>query len=87
MEFIGKVFKFHLVPFCSFSMFDFAYPAKNPVNADFTEAKRNRQGVKKSIEFFLLKEYTFPVNSPEAFLSCFKLCELGVIAVLVNTVT
>jgi len=31
MEFIEKVFKFHLVPFCSFSMldvecFDFAYP-------------------------------------------------------------
>jgi hypothetical protein len=50
MEFIGKVFKFHLVPFCSFSMldfdcFDFSYPAKNPVNADFTEAKRSRQDV------------------------------------------
>jgi len=31
IEFIEKVFKFHLVPFCSFSMldvdcFDFAYP-------------------------------------------------------------
>jgi hypothetical protein len=65
----------------------FRYITESVVNADFTEAKRNRQGVKKSIEFFLLKEYTFPVNSPEAFLSCFKLCELGVIVVLVNTVT
>jgi hypothetical protein len=31
MEFIGKFFKFHWVPFCTFSMldfdcFDFAYP-------------------------------------------------------------
>ena len=25
-------------------------------------------------------------NCPEAFLSCFKLCELGVIMVLVNTI-
>jgi len=25
-------------------------------------------------------------NCPEAFLSCFKLCELGVISVLVNTI-
>ena len=65
---------------------DFAYPTKNPVNAEFTEAKRNRQGVKKSIVFFLLKEYNFPVISPEAFLSCFKLCELGVIPVLVNII-
>ena len=40
VEFIEKVFKFHRVPFCSFSMFDFAYPAKNPANADFTEVKR-----------------------------------------------
>ncbi len=51
MEFIGKVFKFHRVPFCSFSLLDvdcldFAYPTKNPVNADFTEAKRNRQDAK-----------------------------------------
>ena len=65
----------------------FRYIAESVVNADFTEAKRNRQGVKKSIVFFLLKEYAFPVNSPEAFLSCFKLCELGVISVLVNTVS
>ena len=59
MEFIGKVFKFHLVPFCSFSMldfdcFDFSYPAKNPVNADFTEAKRNIQDVKNKYCILLL---------------------------------
>ena len=65
----------------------FHYIAESVVNAGFTEAKRNRQGEKKSIVFFLLKEYTFPVNSPEAFLSCFKLCKLGVISVLVNTVS
>jgi hypothetical protein len=64
----------------------FHYIAESVVNADFTEAKRNRQGVKKSIVFFLLKEYNFPVISPEAFLSCFKLCELGVIPVLVNII-
>ena len=54
MEFIGKVFKFHLVPFCSFSMFDFAYPTKNPVNAEFTEAKRNRQDAKNKYCIMLL---------------------------------
>ena len=27
--------------------FDFAYPEKNPVIANFTEAKRNRQDAKK----------------------------------------
>ncbi len=64
----------------------FHYIAESVVNADFTTAKRNRQGVKKSIVCFLLKEYTFPVNSPEAFLSCFKLCEPEVISVLVNTI-
>ena len=51
LQFIEKVFKFHLVPFCSFSLLDvdcldFAYPTKNPVNADFTEVKRNRQDAK-----------------------------------------
>ena len=40
VEFIGKIFKFNRGTFCSFSMFDFAYPAKNPANADFTEVKR-----------------------------------------------
>ena len=40
--------------FLDFSMLDvdcldFAYPAKNPVNADFTEAKRNRQDAKKKL--------------------------------------
>ena len=54
MEFIGKFFKFHLVPFCSFSMFDFAYPTKNPVNAEFTEAKRNRQDAKNKYCILLL---------------------------------
>ena len=31
--------------------FDFAYPEKNPVIANFTEAKRNRQDAKKSVAF------------------------------------
>ena len=30
---------------------DFAYPAKNSFNADFTEAKRNRQDVIISVVF------------------------------------
>jgi len=59
VEFIEKDFKFHLVLFCSFSMldfdcFDFSYPAKNPVNADFTEAKRNRQDAKNKCCILLL---------------------------------
>ena len=34
---------------------DFAYPTKNPVFANFTEAKRNRQDLKKqSVAFRLL---------------------------------
>jgi len=52
MEFIGKFFKFHWVPFCTFSMldvdcFDLLIRSKNPVIANFTEAKRNRQDAKK----------------------------------------
>ena len=35
--------------------FDFAYPAQNPVNADFTEAKRNRQDAKNKCCILLLK--------------------------------
>ena len=34
--------------------FNFAYPAKNSFNADFTEAKRNRQDAKNKCCFLLL---------------------------------
>ena len=34
--------------------YDFAYPEKNPVIANFTEAKRNRQDAKKKCCILLL---------------------------------
>ena len=61
--------------------------AESVVNADFTEAKRNRQDVKKKL---LHSDFNCNIisgkNCPEAFLSCFKLRELVVIPVLVNTI-
>ena len=59
--------------------------SKNPVNADFTEAKRNRQDAKNKC-CILIIGICCTENCPEAFLSCLKLCELGVIPVLVNTI-
>jgi hypothetical protein len=73
MEFIGKVFKFHLVPFCSFSMFDFAYPTKNPVNAEFTEAKRNRQDAKNKCCILLLTGIYFPGKQPRSIFELFQI--------------
>ena len=57
---------------------------KNPVIADFTEAKRNRQDAKKVCSLLFIGIWCTG-HWPEAFLSCFKLCEPGVIPVLVNT--
>ena len=70
VEFIKKVFKFHRVPFCSFSLLDvdcldFAYPTKNPVNEDFTDAKRNRQDAKNKYCMMLLIGIYFSVEQPE----------------------
>jgi hypothetical protein len=59
---------------------------KNPVIADFTEAKQKDRMRKKSVAFCFLQEYTFRKKCPGAFLSCFVLCEWGVISVLVNTI-
>ena len=59
---------------------------KNPVNADFTEAKRNRQDAKNKCCIQIIVGICCTENCPEAFLSCLKLCELGVIPVLVNTI-
>ena len=58
----------------------------NPVIANFTEAKRNRQDAKKSCCILIIVGIRCTENCPEAFLSYFKLCELGVIPVLVNTI-
>ena len=66
--------------------FDFAYPTKNPVNAEFTEAKLNRQDAKNKCCILLFIGICCTENCPEAFLSCFKLCELGVIPVLVISI-
>jgi hypothetical protein len=67
----------------------FRYIAESVVNADFTEAKRNRQDERKKNKccILIIIGICFMGNWPEAFLSCFVLCEAGVIAVLVNTIT
>ena len=64
----------------------FRYIAESVVNADFTEAKRNRQGAKYKCCILLLTGITLRENCPEAFLRCFLLCEWGVISVLINTI-
>ena len=63
----------------------FRYIVESIVNADFTEAKRKRQDAKKVLHSDCCK-YMLYGKCREAFLSCFKLCELGVISVLVNTI-
>jgi len=60
--------------------------SKNPVIADFTEAKRNRQDAKKKCCILIIIGIRCTENCPGAFLSCFVLCEWGVISVLVNTI-
>ena len=60
--------------------------SKNPVIANFTEAKRNGQDAKKKLLHFDYCRYTMYGKLSGSILSCFKLCELGVISVLVNTI-
>ena len=64
----------------------FRYIAESVANADFTEAKRNRQDAKNKCCILLLTGIYSLEYCPEAFLSCFILCALGVIPVLVNTI-
>ena len=78
VQFIKKVFKFHRVPFCSFSLLDvdcldFAYPTKNPVNADFTEAKRNRQDVKNKYCILLLTVIDFQGKQSGSIFELFQI--------------
>ena len=63
----------------------FRYIAESVVNAYFTEAKQNRQDAKYKCCILLFIGIRCTGNYLEAFLSCFKLCEPGVIPVLVNT--
>jgi len=64
----------------------FRYIAESVANADFTEAKRNRQDAKNKCCIMLFIGIRYTGNWPEAFLSCFKLWKRGVIPVLVNTI-
>ena len=64
----------------------FRYVPESVVNADFKEAKRNRQDVKNKCCILLFIGIRCTENCPGAFMSCFKLCELGVIPVLVYTI-
>ena len=62
----------------------FRYIAESVVNADFTEAKRNRQDAKNKCCTLLL----IGIYSPRILhaLRCFVLCEWRVISVFVNTI-
>jgi len=64
----------------------FRYIAESVVSADFTEAKQRDRMRKIRVALCFKQEYTFRKKCPGAFLSCFKLCEPGVIPVLVNTI-
>ena len=63
----------------------FRYIAESVVNADFTEAKRNSQDANNKCCILLLTGIYSPRILPGAFLSCFVICELGVIPGLLNT--
>ena len=70
----------------------FRYIAESVVKADFTEAKQNRQDAKNKYCILLFIGIRCIIgirctgNCPESFLRCFKLCELGVISGLLNTI-
>ena len=64
----------------------FRYVAESVVNADFTEAKRSRQDAKNKCCILIIIGICCTENYPGAFLNYFKLCEPGVIPVLVNTI-
>jgi len=64
----------------------FSYIAESVVITDSTEAKRNRQDAKNKCCIMLFIGIRSTVNCPESFLRCFKLCELGVIPGLLNTI-
>ena len=51
-----------------------------------TEAKRNIQDAKNKCCIQIIVGICCTGKCPEAFLSCFKLCELEVFSVLVNTI-
>ena len=53
--------------------------SKNPVIADFTEAKRNRQDAKKKCCILIIVGIRYTEKCLEVFFNCSKLCELGVI--------
>jgi hypothetical protein len=57
--------------------------AKNLYN---TEAKRNIQDAKNKCCIQIIVGICCTEKCPEAFLSCFKLCELEVISVSVTTI-
>ena len=64
----------------------FRYIAESVVNANFTEAKQNRQDAKNKLLHSDYCRYMLYGKLPGSILSCFVLCELGVIPVLVNTI-
>ena len=65
----------------------FRYIAESVVIANFTEAKRNRQDAKNKCCNLLFIGICSMRDCLEAFLSCFKLCEWGVILGLLKTIT
>ena len=64
----------------------FRYIAESVVNADFTEAKRNRQDAKNKCCILIIVGICCTEKCPEAFLSCLKLREPGIISGLLNTI-
>ena len=55
----------------------FRYIAESVVNADFTEAKRNRQDAKNKCCIQIILGICCTEKCPEAFLRCFVLREMG----------
>ena len=64
----------------------FRYIAESVVSADFTEAKQRDRMCKIKCCIQIIVGICCTEKCPEAFMSCFKLCEPEVISVLVNTI-
>ena len=66
--------------------FNFDYLESKFCYYRFYRSKTKRQDAKNKCCILIIVGICCTGNCPEAFLSCFVLCELGVIPVLVNTI-
>ena len=74
-------------PLATFTDGYFRYIAESVVNAEILQKQNETDRMQNKCCILIIVGVWCTGNWPGAVLSCFKLCELGVIPVLVNTVT